>query len=76
VASDEGKGATKRRMIKRIIKELAKEKGLSKYQFYRIQNWEIWERILDEGYDRWIAKQQVTRIRQSLPKGYYNKYWK
>lgn len=74
MASDEGRGSVHRRTMKKVIKEIAKEKGLSKFQFYKIQNWEIWEKILDLGYDRWITKAQATRIRQFLPKGYYRNY--
>ncbi len=70
MAFDEGRGSGHRRRMKNVIKEIAKEKGLSKHQFYKIQNCEIWEKILDLGYDRWITKTQATRIRTSLPEGY------
>jgi len=75
VASNGGKGSRKRAIIKRLIQEIAKMRGLSKHQFYKVTDLEIWTEILDRGYDRYIARQQIKNIRLSLPKGYYNKYW-
>ena len=65
---------TKQRLMKKVIREIADDKKLARHQYYKIQNWEIWDKILDLGYDRYISKSRIQPIRQTLPKGYYNKY--
>lgn len=74
MAMDDGKGSGKQRLMKKVIREIAEEKKLSKFQYYKIQNWEIWVKIVDLGYDRFISRSRLKQIRQTLPKGYYNNY--
>jgi len=75
LASEEGRGSRKLSFIKRAIHAVAKEKGYSKFQFYKITTEEIWEKIVDLGHDRVLAKGQIPKLRKKLPKGYYNKYF-
>lgn len=63
------------RLMKKVIRKIANEKGFSKFQFYKIQNFEIWDKLVDLGYNKHISRSQLKRIRMKLPKGYYNKYF-
>jgi len=72
---DEGKGSKNRQRMKEAIRAVAEEKGFSKHQYYKIQNFEIWDKLVDLGYNKHISRSQVKRIREKLPKGYYNKYF-
>ena len=54
--------------IKKFIKIIAKERGLSPAQYYKISNDDIYDWILSDGKDRYFTHRQVQYNRMGLPK--------
>jgi len=67
-------GSGNKNIMKKVIKIIADEKGYSKYQYYKVEDWEIWRKIKKLKYDCYINEKQIKRLRKTLPRGYFAKY--
>jgi len=76
MVSKGGRGSKKLELVKKAIIAVAKEKEFSRHQYYKITDTQIWGKILDLGYDRYIEEKQVHGLRAKLPKGYSNSYFR
>ena len=62
--------------VMKAIRAVAKDKGFDRFKYYKIMDFEIWDKLVDLGYSRNIYKKNVKMIRHTLPKCYFNSYFK
>jgi len=69
------RGKSKIKLLKRAIETIAKKKGFSRFQFYRITDGEIWDWLIDSGHSGRFSFTEIFKKRKRLPKQYHTKYW-
>jgi len=69
------RGEQKARLIKKAIISIAKDSNLTRKQYYKITNNQIWEWLLNNGHDIYITSNQIPKGRLKLPKTYRTKLW-
>jgi len=65
----------KKMIVKNIIQQIAERKGLSMKQWYKIEDWEIWDEVKAQKRDRMFTEKEIKILRLKLPAIYRKKSW-
>lgn len=75
MVSENGRGRNKLNILKRAIREVAKEKKFTRKQYYKISPYQILVWLKDNDHDGIFTPSEIAKLRLKLPKSYRTKLW-